>query len=83
MYNKLPILTDNSIKNMFQELPSVPEESQPGQKDLFEIQSPESERGDDMESLNSTFSPSSSILDFRQDPRNTQSITGSIERRLR
>ena len=36
-----------------------------------------------MESLNSTFSPSSSILDFRQDPRNTQSLTGSIERRLR
>jgi hypothetical protein len=68
---------------MFQELPSVPEESQAGQKDLFEIEAPESERGDDMESLNSTFSPSSSILDFRQDPRNTQSLTGSIERRLR
>jgi hypothetical protein len=53
------------------------------EKDLFEIEAPESERGDDMESLNSTFSPSSSILDFRQDPRNTQSLTGSIERRLR
>ncbi|CAG5103182.1 Oidioi.mRNA.OKI2018_I69.chr1.g655.t2.cds [Oikopleura dioica] len=66
-----------------QELPSVPEESQEPPKDPFTTEAPESERGDDMESLNSTFSPSSSILDFRQDPRNTQSLTGSIERRLR
>ena len=72
------------FQKFFKELPSVPEESQAGtQKDPFEDEPPESERGDDMESLNSTFSPSSSILDFRQDPRNTQSLTGSIERRLR